>query len=121
MQSKLDLSYRGILRAAKRHNVKLTPGATVGDYRNGGCGCALTALAVDNNIDAVYMVRDGFGVDAAVKMYAIEAGFEDWRPDGSGYRLQLAKDNPAVYNRYEKIGRRLREYAGYDRRNRSPV
>lgn len=109
----LNLSFRGILRAAKRHKVKLTPGATVGDYHCWGSGCALTALAVDNDLNTTYEMRDGFSPEVSVKLHAIEAGFEDWSADNSSYREHLAKTYPSVYNRYEKIGRRLRKYAGY--------
>lgn len=111
---KLNLSFRDILRTAKRHKVKLTPGACVSDYRIDGSGCVLTTLAVDNGVTAVYEMRDMLGPDVAVKLHALEAGFEGWSPEGgSFYREQLYKDNKVVYNRYEKIGRRLRKYAGY--------
>lgn len=108
----LPLSFRGIVRLAKKHNLKLTQRAGVRDYKKYGEGCALTTLAIENNLSFYSEVYDDFYTQGHchpmyIKLRGIECGFEDWE-DLEDYEGQ----NLTLFKRYYKIGERLREYAG---------
>lgn len=106
----LPLSFRGIVRLAKKHNIKLTPGCGVRECKKSGYGCALTVLAIENNRHT-YSINDDYpyGSQTYIKLRGIESGFEDWGSNIDSYE----GDSLTLFNRYYKIGERLREYAGY--------
>lgn len=106
----LPLSFRGIVRLAKKHKLTLTPGHGVRAYKDLGTGCALTAIAVENGLstyDSVYNNNDVSPTDV-IKLRSIEDGFEGFH-NSWGYAGEIL----TLYNRYRKIGERLRAYAGY--------
>lgn len=100
---KLDLSYRGIIRAVKRHNVKLTPLANGGDYKHNNRGCALVAATIDAGVDYSSRKRNQTA-ESILKMDGIEHGFEGWTHHNA------CED--AIFKRYYAIGQRVRSYAG---------
>lgn len=101
----LPTSYRGMIRLAKKLNVKLTPSACM-PYRhtiNPSEGCALGLLGYANGL-GTYLDVLKYSPDEklSLRMRGLEAGFENFRFDGSA---------GAVYSRYYKVGQRLREYS----------
>jgi hypothetical protein len=108
----LPLSFRGLTRLAKKHNVKLRGMCNTVKF---GRGCPLALLAYENNLDCGSSIRVATNFDP--KILGIEAGFEGWETNGEvrgdgEYREELGVglDN-SVFKRYHAIGKRLAEYS----------
>ena len=98
---KIPTDYRGFIRLAKKRNVKLTPGGTSAKK-----GCLMTLISIAFLEDGSFLpytrgqdyAIENLGLD---KTLGLEDGFEDC----------LKTNETATYNRYYKVGQRLREYA----------
>ncbi len=105
----IPTSFRGIVRLAKKNNVKLEPGALVSSVKYGE-GCPLAVIAFENGCTTITglireVTKETGNAVLDNKLRAIEHGFENWNVK----KLYTEGTNA----RYYKIGLRLRKYAGY--------
>lgn len=104
-------SYRGIMALVKSLGGKLGRHATMHDWRNYGVGCVLTFIAVENhmqNYTDIKKVTSEEDPTLHIKLNAIEAGFENW---GQFFPSSTYSQNPAVFDRYYKVGQKLSKKA----------
>lgn len=114
-QFKLDLSYRGIVRLAKKHGIKLSPNCCLGNFPR---ACVISTIAHDNGYtDEINFEKDIKHEDPStyIKLKSIEIGFENsaefwWRIDGN-YSNAYIHPKSVGDPRYVAIGERLRAYA----------
>lgn len=106
----IPTSFRGIVRLAKKHKVKLTPQALPCRVHWDREGCPLAVIAFENGCNTLIgliqeVTKETGNTVLDDKLRSIEHGFENW-----AYQKRYMEGTNA---RYYKIGQRLRQYAGY--------